>query len=905
MKKIIFFSLFGILFNVAKAQLCSGSLGDPVVKIDFGSGTVGSRGSALGTAFTSYTYSSSGFPNDGYYTIANTTSGMLSDWWTTYDHDYQTTGQTTGYMMVVNASLSVTDYFFKDTVTGLCAGTTYEFAAWVLNLFNNGNTVYPNLTFNIYDASTGTNLGTYNTGNIVGSTSKIDWQQYGFYFTATTNSVVLKITNNKAGAAPGNDLALDDITFRPCGSTITATYSSDGSVTKETCMGTANTLQLSSSYSAATSNTQYQWEMSTDSGTTWKDISGATSSTYDISVTKAGTYWYRIATAEGTNINSSTCRILSDTIKLIVETYSAATLLNSYINCNNYTFNFKNEDTSSSSGVSYVWKFGDGVTSTATAPTYTYADTGTYVLALNVTNSLGCVDSAKSTVKVYPGFTPAFSVTGSCYLSPFQFTDKSSAAYGSINGWNWNFGDAAATVDTSILQNPSHTFSSTGSFPVALTVTSTKGCSGSVTDTVVAYGKPSVYLPFTDTLICGGDQLPLIVQTSAPSVTWTPATYLDASTIHNDTAWMHPPNLTNDTTIYQVILKENGCIDTATIQVNVLPFITVQFSADTAICKTDTITLRPVSYALSYLWNQIPTSGYMSNYTAKNPLVAPDTTTSYYVTANLGHCQDSAHMTVFVSPYPVVTVNADTSICYEGSAQLSGTTNAPYYAWSPTSTLTNSNTLTPIASPLDTTKYYLTVHDTLYCPKYVSDSVTVNVIPKLIINPGNDTSVIINEPLQFNVTGGSTSDDYSWTPTTELSNPAIYNPVATYTKSDPDSILYTVTVTTKEGCTGSGDILVKVYKIGPDILVPTGFTPNGDGLNDVLKPILLGITDFHYFNIYNRYGQLIYSTHQSGTGWDGTLNGIKQSSGTFIYMTEGIDFLGKTIFRKGTTILIR
>jgi len=147
------------------------------MNIDFGSGT--GRGSALGSSFTSYTYSASGCPTDGYYTIANSTAGLLNSWWSTYDHDYQTTGNTTGYMMIVNASLSVTDYFFKDTVTGLCAGTTYQFAAGILNLFNNGNTVYPDITFSIYDVASGTVLGTYNTGNIVGSTTAVDWEQYG------------------------------------------------------------------------------------------------------------------------------------------------------------------------------------------------------------------------------------------------------------------------------------------------------------------------------------------------------------------------------------------------------------------------------------------------------------------------------------------------------------------------------------------------------------------------------------------------------------------------------------------------------------------------------------------------------------------------------------------------------
>lgn len=900
LKRVIFvLFLLQFCFKIVNAQVCSGSLGSPVVDNDFGTGT--GRGPALGSAFTSYAYSASGFPNDGYYTITNSTAGMLGSWWSTYDHGYQVTGKKDGYMMVVNASLSVTDYFFKDTVTGLCAGTSYQFAAWVLNLFNNGNTVYPDLTFSIYDATSGNLLGSYNTGNIVGSTSAVQWRQYGLCFTATTNSVVLKISNNKAGAAPGNDLALDDITFSPYGGTITA-LTSDGASSKDLCLGAAKSQKLVSSFASVTSKTKYQWQVSTDNGVTWSDIPGATSTLYITSDIKAaGSYLYRIATAEDSNISSTSCRVLSKEITLNVKDYTGASLPASYINCNNYTFNFKNEN-SSSDAATYLWNFGDGNSSAASSPTHTYSDTGTYVLKLKVANSNGCSDSSSSVVKVYPGFTAAFSTTGSCYLSPFQMTDKSSAVYGNINSWSWNFGDSTASNNTSQQQNPTYTFSSPGTYTVTLNVTSSKGCSGTATKTVIAYDKPSLYLPFTDTLICGNDTLPLLVQTSGTNITWSPTASMVASTIHSSTALAYP----QDSTVYTVTAQENGCIDSAKISVNVLPFITVKFNGDTVLCKNDIITLSPVSYALSYLWSESPGNNSLNSYSIKNPLAKPDTTTIYYVKANLGHCQDSAHITVYVSPYPTVNAGVDTAICYASTAQLSGVTNAQYFVWSPTATLTKANSLIPTASPLYTTTYYLTAHGLGYCSKPVTDSVTVNVVPKLNINAGNDVTVVIDQPFQFNVTGGDTAiDSCVWSPATKLSSVTVYNPYAVYAKNDPDSILYTVKVTSPEGCTGSDNILVKIMKLKPDILVPSGFTPNGDGLNDVLKPLPFGIREFKYFCVYNRYGQLVFKSERLNAGWDGTFKGIPQLTGSFVYSTEGIDYLGNRIFRKGTCVLIR
>ena len=90
-----------------------------------------------------------------------------------------------------------------------------------------------------------------------------------------------------------------------------------------------------------------------------------------------------------------------------------------------------------------------------------------------------------------------------------------------------------------------------------------------------------------------------------------------------------------------------------------------------------------------------------------------------------------------------------------------------------------------------------------------------------------------------------------------------------------------------------------------NIYVPPVFTPNGDGTNDVLKPILVGIADFHYFNVYNRWGNLIFTTGDPGTGWDGTFKGVAQPVETYLWIAEGIDVAGKKIVQKGMTSLVR
>jgi gliding motility-associated-like protein len=89
------------------------------------------------------------------------------------------------------------------------------------------------------------------------------------------------------------------------------------------------------------------------------------------------------------------------------------------------------------------------------------------------------------------------------------------------------------------------------------------------------------------------------------------------------------------------------------------------------------------------------------------------------------------------------------------------------------------------------------------------------------------------------------------------------------------------------------------------LYVPSGFTPNHDGLNDILKVFPVGMKSFGYMAVYDRWGQLMFRTTNYHQGWDGTFKGTQLGTGTFIYVTEAIDYKGKRLFRKGTVTLIR
>jgi gliding motility-associated-like protein len=575
-----------------------------------------------------------------------------------------------------------------------------------------------------------------------------------------------------------------------------------------------------------------------------------------------------------------------------------ANLPDKIIQCDSFTVRFENQSASSAI-TSYAWNFGEpssaNNTSTQPTPLHTYADTGLYKATLMVTGPNSCVGKDSTIVIVYPGFHPGFTVAGSCFQNPFIFTDTTTTKYGVVNQWNWNFGDPASITDNAKTKNATYKYTNAGNVTATLLVSTSKGCEATITKTVNVLDKPLIVLPFNDTLICSIDTLQLIAQ-STGNYSWSPTVNLlnpNAAT---------PLVFPKDTTVYTVTVTDNGCINTATVKVNVLDSIKVELGPDSTICTTDFATLSPVSYGLGYQW-QSSTGEVVQP--VKYPSVQPLVNTYYYVLANLGKC--TARDTVLIKPipYPFAFAGADTSICYATPAFLHGSIKASAFNWSPVATLTNANTLKPVAAPATNMLYILTVTDTLGCPKPVSDTVKVTVIPPVKVFAGNDTAVVKGQPLQLYVVSNfDNAATYLWTPSTGLSNSSIVNPVATL-NINGDSIKYNIRVTTPEGCVGNDQIVVKVFKTAPDIFVPTGFTPNNDGRNDVLKPIAVGISKIDFFRVYNRWGQLLFETADFERGWDGKINGVPQDSGTYIFVAQGRDYTGKNIFRKGTTVLIR
>lgn len=162
---------------------------------------------------------------------------------------------------------------------------------------------------------------------------------------------------------------------------------------------------------------------------------------------------------------------------------------------------------------------------------------------------------------------------------------------------------------------------------------------------------------------------------------------------------------------------------------------------------------------------------------------------------------------------------------------------------------------------------------------------------------GNDTSVVMDHPLPLHGSGGVF---YQWSPATGLSDPNIADPIAMIRSAT----YYILTAYTPMGCASTDTIRIEAYK-GPAIYVPNAFTPNGDNNNDRFRIKAVGISEFSYLRIYNRYGQLVFNSRNMQDGWDGTLNGQAQPAGTYVWMVQGKDFTGQVHVQRGAVTLIR
>jgi len=473
-----------------------------------------------------------------------------------------------------------------------------------------------------------------------------------------------------------------------------------------------------------------------------------------------------------------------------------------------------------------------------------------------------------------------------------------------------------------------------GSNPGKITASESNSCA-TLKDTIDVVTTPPTIPGFVsgNNEVCAGTNTsPLVLngylgdvlswQTSADGVTWSPLSV---------TAPAYTAQDLQKTTNYRAIVQngESCAVDTSTAAKVIVDPRSVGGTLDPAnmvFClgqnKDALLTLKGYTGSVQN-WQ---TSADGVSWTDFNPVnndptynvIGITSSTRYRTVVKSGVCpvdiSSSSFINLLTARFPEAqAAPADTLICYGAVAPLNAViTLGTTYSWINTAQLSGQGDgiidilpkeIHAFASPLATTEYVLSILNA-GCPNPLKDTFHITVHQKIVVDAGHDTAVVFNQPLQLHASSDdSTANIYSWDPATGLDNAFIPNPVALL-GANIDSVRYVVKAATEVGCFGLASILVKVFKTLPDIFVPSAFTPGGTA-NNIFRPIPVGIANFQFFRVYNRYGQLVFSTTVAGKGWDGRVGGKLQEPGTFVWMVQGVSYTGKTVFHKGTMVMVR
>lgn len=389
--------------------------------------------------------------------------------------------------------------------------------------------------------------------------------------------------------------------------------------------------------------------------------------------------------------------------------------------------------------------------------------------------------------------------------------------------------------------------------------------------------------------ICKDEQTQLSAS-GAATYLWSPATGLDDATIAN------PIASPSATTVYTVSgTTARGCKASAQVSVNVSTPPTITITADTTICKNTSIQLH-ASGGVAYQWTP---AASLTNALSPDPVASPGQQPTRYIVevTDANNCKNKDSVDVSIRPDPVFAITAPAAICLKDTIQLTAS-GGHLYQWQPANTLENAGEDITKAFPSVTTRYTVNISDTVcHQSAQLSTVIAVNNLPSIRIEKSNDIDCIRGSS-QLNATGAFT---YLWTPANSLSNPLSANPIATPSLST----MYVVKATDRNNCSAYDSIKVDIRTdVEGMYLMPTAFTPNGDGLNDCYGIKWWGLIGSLDFSVYNRWGEKVFQTNHPNGCWDGRFKGQLQAGGVYVYQIRAQTLCG-TIVRKGTFVLIR
>jgi gliding motility-associated-like protein len=681
-----------------------------------------------------------------------------------------------------------------------------------------------------------------------------------------------------------------------------------GFVPAKNTMCANSTMTFSNTSTADTTIISYNWNFG--DGSPPPPNTATPSHTYSITNTSINTVTVTLNIVSALGCVSTATNVIT-----ISRPNAAFHVLGSLNICSGDSINFA----SVNSFPNMTWAYGDGTTLGPTPPStnnwHHYTTSGVYTTTLTIADSIGCIDittSGSQTVNVQNIPTvvitsPAFGSSTLCYPYLATFTDASTVNV--FMSRNWDLHDGAVTNNA--LSTITDLYATPGTYTVSLTETTTNGCTATNTYTFTVNGPIANFTVSKDS-ICKGQSITFTITDTTDVYTWGwdfgDGTGDTAVSPVTHTYNFHPPGGTTNALLIYWSADSSCKGPPIPFPINIYQVI-ANFKRNNELTKQDTAHCLGTTDVFTN--TSTTTGGTTTNFwNFGNGVTSTTVSPSYQYTVagtysveliiknTEAGCTDTMIKQMIIYPlFNNEAVNGDT-ICKAANAQLTATGNGVSYTWTPSSGLNSANISNPTASPSVTTTYTVYATDINGCKDSVTSFVFVQQPPVPI---SWDTTIVVGQFITL-PGGQGPGFSYTWTPTTNLSCTSCSTPVYNGTVN----ATFVETIADNRGCftvqsTFTIDILPEA-----SIAVPTAFTPNGDGTNDIIYVAGWGIKSLVYFKIFNRWGELIFQSEDIKVGWDGTYRGVPQNIETYVYEASAMSYISdKPLTKKGYINLLR
>ncbi len=546
----------------------------------------------------------------------------------------------------------------------------------------------------------------------------------------------------------------------------------------------------------------------------------------------------------------------------------------------------------------WTWDMGDGTIIEGEAnPVHVFNQGGDIEVNLEVITNLGCRFDTTKTINVIDRHIPSFEVQTSCFDGDVQANITSNI--GALADWTWDFNDPLALGESNPNEaNPRHSYTlptdDAQRHIIRLLIEDRNGCITEQRQTINLY--PDFEVQVGDGHeICEGQSVQL---TSSLPFDWLTYEWFPQTGMDNPNT-LNPVVSPNRTTTYQLIAKDpNGCEKRGRITVTVHPTPPITLSEGGSICLGDDFDIT-ANYTGDAELRNISWTGLGTNNQQDLAITVAPTRNSDYTIRVIDEfgCNNSATISVVVIPEVTVNAGQDTSVCVGEVINLAGSVgNADDFAWNLDQDLSGTDLLNPAAKPSQDKTFTLNASNSCF---EASDEVFVKVNGRPEVSTAFDSIRIdIGDSIQLD---GGSSISASWSPPETLDDPLSPSPYA----NPIQNTTYYYTSIDVNGCAGTDSITVYVNNIF-EVMLPTAFSPNSDGLNDDFRIIRQrGLKELVELSVYNRWGDKLFSTNRFDKGWNGMKEFKHQPMGVYVYYVRAITLLEEEFEYKGNVTLVR